>query len=130
VAQGRLAPSNVINVATPHAVATVRGTILVVEVAPRPACDGDTSELVSRITVLTGKIEVAARNSTTGAVIGPPVSLGIREAVTVSRCAPLRATTPLTEEAATVLESAYGGRLNTAPPATPPTAPRLPRLHP
>jgi hypothetical protein len=73
VDKARMRPGEVIEIKTPNAVAGIRGTVVVAEVAGR----------VSSITVLRGLVDVYRRNPAGGHAVGPPTPVGVREVVTV-----------------------------------------------
>jgi hypothetical protein len=72
VVRERMRPGDVIEVHTPHAVAAVRGTVLVVEIVP-----GGTS---TNVYLLHGKLDVSLRSNPAA----PPVQLENLQAVSVS----------------------------------------------
>jgi hypothetical protein len=92
VARERMRPGEAIEVHTPHAVAAVRGTVLVVEIAPDPAGGPGTS---TNVHLLHGKLDVSLRSSPGTA----PVQLETLQSVTVSANA-LGAVQPLSPAAA------------------------------
>jgi hypothetical protein len=75
-------PGDVIEVHTPHAVAAVRGTVLVVEIVPSPAGgELDTNGAFTNVHLLHGKLDVSLRSNPGGA----PVRLESLQTVTVTR---------------------------------------------
>ncbi len=74
VSKDKMKPGDVVEITTPNAKAAIRGTIVVAEVASAR----------SVITVLRGLIDVTRLDSATGRSIGAPVSVSIRESITVS----------------------------------------------
>ena len=84
VVRERMKPGDVIEVQTPHAVAAVRGTVLVVEIVPGPA-GGDqldsSGESTTNVHLLHGKLDVSLRSNPGGV----PVRLESLQTVTVAR---------------------------------------------
>ena len=82
VVRERMKPGDVIEVHTPHAVAAVRGTVLVVEIVPSPAGgELDTNGTFTNVHLLHGKLDVSLRSNLGGA----PVRLESLQTVTVTR---------------------------------------------
>jgi hypothetical protein len=82
VVRERMKPGDVIEVQTPHAVAAVRGTVLVVEIVPSPAGgELDTNGAFTNVHLLHGKLDVSLRSNPGGA----PVRLESLQTVTVTR---------------------------------------------
>jgi hypothetical protein len=82
VVRERMKPGDVIEVHTPHAVAAVRGTVLVVEIVPSPAGgELDTDGAFTNVHLLHGKLDVSLRSNPGGA----PVRLESLQTVTVTR---------------------------------------------
>jgi len=83
VIRQRMKPGEVIEVHTPHAVAAVRGTVLVVEIVPgsaggdQPAGDGASTN----VHLLHGKLDVSLRSNPAAV----PVQLESLQSITVSR---------------------------------------------
>src|SRR6266850_5897232 len=73
VARDRMQPGEVINIKTPNAVAGVRGTVVVAQVAYSPV--GGAQQAVSNLWVLRGVIEAVHTNAA-GVAIGVPVPVG------------------------------------------------------
>jgi hypothetical protein len=94
VARERMRPGEVIEVYTPHTVAAVRGTVLVVEIVPDPA-GGNPLETSTNVHLLHGKLDVSLRSNPGTA----PVQLETLQSVTVSANA-LGAVRPLSPAAA------------------------------
>jgi hypothetical protein len=100
IVRTRMQPGETIEVHTPHAVAAVRGTVLVVEVVPGSGAshqpDGGTA---TNIHLLHGKLDVSLRSDPTAA----PVHLESLQTVTVSSHAlgPMRPLSPAAAAAAT-----------------------------
>lgn len=84
VVRERMKPGDVIEVQTPHAVAAVRGTVLVVEIVPALAggdqLDGS-GESTTNVHLLHGKLDVSLRSDPGGV----PVRLESLQTVTVTR---------------------------------------------
>ena len=82
VVRERMKPGDVIEVHTPHAVAAVRGTVLVVEIVPSPAGgELDPDGAFTNVHLLHGKLDVSLRSNPGGA----PVRLESLQTVTVTR---------------------------------------------
>ena len=82
VVRERMKPGDVIEVHTPHAVAAVRGTVLVVEIVPSPAGgELDTNGAFTNVHLLHGKLDVSLRSNPGGA----PVRLESLQTVSVTR---------------------------------------------
>ncbi len=82
VVRERMKPGDVIEVQTPHAVAAVRGTVLVVEIVPSPTGgELDTNGAFTNVHLLHGKLDVSLRSNPGGA----PVRLETLQTVTVTR---------------------------------------------
>ena len=101
VVRERMKPGEAIEVHTPHAVAAVRGTVLVVEIVPGSA-GGDQSGAggsTTNVHLLHGKLDVSLRNNPAGA----PVQLESLQTVSVSRDAlgKMRPLSPAAADAAT-----------------------------
>jgi hypothetical protein len=94
VARERMRPGEAIEVHTPHAVAAVRGTVLVVEIIPDPA-GGNRPGTSTNVHLLHGKLDVSLRSNPGTA----PVQLETLQSVTVSANA-LGAVQPLSPAAA------------------------------
>src|SRR5712691_5498775 len=97
VVRQKMKPGEIIEIRTPHAVAAVRGTVLVVEIIPGPGGDSqaDAGGGSTNVHLLHGKLDVSlARNSN-----ALPVQLESLQSVTASRHA-LGTVRPLTPEAA------------------------------
>jgi hypothetical protein len=101
-------PGELIEIRTPHAVAGVRGTVVVAEVVPGP--DG---RLVSRFTVLKGMVEVV--RLTPSGTTPAPVSLAVRDRVELDHAASTRS--KLSEDGARRLAETFR-----VPPAAPSVA--------
>jgi len=82
VVRERMKPGAVIEVQTPHAVAAVRGTVLVVEIVPSAAGgELDTNGAFTNVHLLHGKLDVSLRSNPGGA----QVRLESLQTVTVTR---------------------------------------------
>ena len=82
VVRERMKPGDVIEVHTPHAVAAVRGTVLVVEIVPSPAGgELDPDGAFTNVHLLHGKLDVSLRSNPGGA----PVRLESLQTVAVTR---------------------------------------------
>ena len=82
VVRERMKPGDVIEVHTPHAVAAVRGTVLVVEIVPSLAGgDLDPNGAFTNVHLLHGKLDVSLRSNPGGA----PVRLESLQTVMVTR---------------------------------------------
>ena len=82
VVRERMRPGDVIEVHTPHAVAAVRGTVLVVEIVPGSAIggQGDAGGTSTNVYLLHGKLDVSLRSNPAAA----PVQLESLQTVSVS----------------------------------------------
>src|SRR5882672_8415205 len=82
VVREKMKPGDVIEVQTPHAVAAVRGTVLVVEVVPGSAIGGqvDAGGTSTNVYLLHGKLDVSLRSNPAAA----PVQLESLQTVSVS----------------------------------------------
>lgn len=100
VVRERMQPGEVIEVHTPHAVAAVRGTVLVVEIVPGAAGGGqaDAVGTSTNVHLLHGKLDVSLRSNPTAA----PIRLESLQSVSVSSHA-LGAVRPLSPAAATAV---------------------------
>lgn len=79
VVRERMRPGEVIEVHTPHAVAAVRGTVLVVEIVP-DSSDGNRLGTFTNVHLLHGKLDVSLRSEPGAA----PVQMETLQSVTVS----------------------------------------------
>jgi hypothetical protein len=79
VVRERMRPGEVIEVRTPHAVAAVRGTVLVVEIVP-DSSDGNRLGTSTNVHLLHGKLDVSLRGDPGAA----PVQMETLQSVTVS----------------------------------------------
>ena len=85
VAREKLAPGDLVEVRTPNAVAGIRGTVVVAEVA-LPGAGPPTSSF----TVLSGKVSVVHLDPVSRRPVGNPVSVGALERLRVVGAAPPR----------------------------------------
>ena len=109
VVRERMRPGDVIEVQTPHAVAAVRGTVLVVEIVPGSAIGGqvDASGTSTNVYLLHGRLDVSLRSNPAA----PPVQLKSLQTVSVSSST-LGTIQPLSPAAAvSVTASLQPGRL-------------------
>ena len=81
VVRERMKPGELIEVQTPHAVAAVRGTVLVVEIVPGQAGDPSDAGGSTNVHLLHGKLDVSLRSNPGAA----PVQLESLQMVTASR---------------------------------------------
>jgi len=81
VVRERMKPGELIEVQTPHAVAAVRGTVLVVEIVPGQAGDPSDAGGSTNVHLLHGKLDVSLRSNPGAA----PVRLESLQTVTASR---------------------------------------------
>ena len=95
----------IVDIVTPNAVGTVRGTVVVAEV------EGP----MSTLTVLTGIIDVTRIDPASGKRVGAPVPLGTLQQMTIIGNSPLAAPRRLTPEGAQQLGSDFKVAPNTAP---------------
>jgi hypothetical protein len=96
VVRQRMKPGEIIEIRTPHAVAAVRGTVLVVEIVPGAGAGSHPSAgaASTNIHLLHGKLDVSLASNPTAL----PIQLGSLQSVTASRHA-LGTVRPLTPEA-------------------------------
>ncbi|HEY4908384.1 MAG TPA: FecR domain-containing protein [Methylomirabilota bacterium] len=92
VVRQRMKPGEIIEIRTPHAVAAVRGTVLVVEIVPGP--ENQASAASTDVHLLHGKLDVSLASNPTA----PPIQLESLQSVTASNLA-LGKVRPLTPEA-------------------------------
>jgi hypothetical protein len=97
VVRQRMKPGEIIEIRTPHAVAAVRGTVLVVEIIPGPGGDSqaDAGGGSTNVHLLHGKLDVSLASNSNAL----PLQLESLQSVTASRHA-LGAVRSLTPEAA------------------------------
>ena len=91
VVRQRMKPGEIIEIRTPHAVAAVRGTVLVVEIVPGP--ENQASAASTDVHLLHGKLDVSLASNPTA----PPIQLESLQSVTASNLA-LGRVRPLTLE--------------------------------
>jgi hypothetical protein len=108
VVKGLMKPGEVIEIKTPNAVTSIRGTVVIAEVSPAP--DGHRST----ITILRGLVDVTKLDPT-GAPTGPAVKVGARERVSVVGGRPVSAPEKITGEVASALASDFSAVPRTAP---------------
>jgi hypothetical protein len=81
VVRERMRPGEVIEIRTPHAVAAVRGTVLVVEIVPGGAdSPGGATEVTTNVHLIHGALDVSLRNDPAR----PPVQLQTLQSLGVS----------------------------------------------
>jgi hypothetical protein len=91
VVRQRMKPGEIIEIRTPHAVAAVRGTVLVVEIVP--GAENQASAASTDVHLLHGKLDVSLASNPTA----PPIQLESLQSVTASNLA-LGRIRPLTPE--------------------------------
>ncbi|HWM80314.1 MAG TPA: FecR domain-containing protein [Methylomirabilota bacterium] len=91
VVRQRMKPGEIIEIRTPHAVAAVRGTVLVVEIVP--GAENQASAASTDVHLLHGKLDVSLASNPTA----PPIQLESLQSVTASNLA-LGRVRPLTPE--------------------------------
>jgi len=91
VVRQRMKPGEIIEIRTPHAVAAVRGTVLVVEIVP--GAENQASAASTDVHLLHGKLDVSLASNPTA----PPIQLESLQSVTASNLA-LGRVRPLTLE--------------------------------
>jgi hypothetical protein len=101
-------PGETVELKTPNAVVAIRGTLVVAEVSPPR----------STITVVRGLVEVTKLDPATGRAVGPPVSVGALERVTVTDARPILAPEAITPESARSLASDFTFVPQNAPAST------------
>jgi len=91
VVRQRMKPGEIIEIRTPHAVAAVRGTVLVVEIVP--GAENQASAASTDVHLLHGKLDVSLASNPTA----PPIQLESLQSVTASNLS-LGRVRPLTPE--------------------------------
>lgn len=94
VVRQRMKPGEIIEIRTPHAVAAVRGTVLVVEIVPGGENQPSAGTASTNVHLLHGKLDVSLASNPTA----PPIQLESLQSVTASSHA-LGMVRPLTPEA-------------------------------
>jgi hypothetical protein len=82
VLRHRMQPGDSVEIRTPNAVAGVRGTVVIADVA-RAAAEGQPESFTTRITVLRGLVDVTQRDARSGVSAGVPVNVHALESVLV-----------------------------------------------
>jgi hypothetical protein len=113
VARDAMKPGESIEIRTPNIVVAIRGTVVVAEVSPGRATDGTLD--VTVFTVLRGTVEVLQLDAVSRRPLGPPLTLGALQSITVTGSAPPQLRT-ITPEAAQKIANDY--RTPPAPVAT------------
>jgi hypothetical protein len=108
VSNARMKPGETVELKTPNAVVAIRGTLVVAEVSPTR----------STITVVRGLVEVTKLDPATGRAVGPPVSVGALERVTVTDARPILAPEAISPETARSLVSDFTFVPQNAPAST------------
>jgi hypothetical protein len=100
VVRQKMKPGEIIEIRTPHAVAAVRGTVLVVEIVPEPGEENQASAgaASTNVHLLHGKLDVSLASNPTAL----PIQLESLQSVTASRHA-LGTVRPLTPETVTAV---------------------------
>ncbi|HXG02575.1 MAG TPA: FecR domain-containing protein [Candidatus Binatia bacterium] len=120
VAKERMQRGETVEIRTPNAVAGIRGTVVIAEVAGAPGQETTT------ITVLRGLVEVRPLDGVTRHPVGPGLHVGAAQMVRVSSLAPAARPVPtpvqpLTPDVRQRLNEAWKGNLGDSPSGTPPT---------
>jgi len=93
VVKGRMRPGEVIEIRSPNATASVRGTVFVVDVDPLPAGKSGAASTTTRVHLFQGALDVSARHG----AAQPPVRLAAMQSIVVAGNA-LSAARPLSRE--------------------------------
>jgi hypothetical protein len=93
VVKGRMRPGEVIEIRSPNATASVRGTVFVVDVDPLPAGKSAAAAATTRIHLFQGALDVSARHG----AAQPPVRLAAMQSIVVAGKT-LSAVRPLSRE--------------------------------
>jgi hypothetical protein len=117
VAKEKMQPGQAVEVWTPNAIAAIRGTIIVAEVAP-PLAGAGPLDYRSTITVLRGVIELTHLDPATQRPVGASQSLGPRGRVEVTGAMGHRATTIAPEAAQDLADEFTPDAKAPAPAAT------------
>ena len=113
VAKDRMKPGESVQIKTPNAMAGVRGTVVIADVA-LPASDG--TPLTTRFTLLTGIVDVSRVDAGTGQTAGQPVLLHPLQTVAVVGTQAPGAVQPISRAEAESIAADYKVTLP-APPA-------------
>jgi len=93
VVKGRMRPGEVIEIRSPNAIASVRGTVFVVDVDPLAAGKSGAASTTTRVHLFQGALDVSARHG----AAQPPVRLAAMQSIVVAGNA-LGAARPLSRE--------------------------------
>ncbi len=104
VAKDAMKPGDSVEVRTPNIVVAIRGTVVVAEVLPGSVKDGTPD--VTLFTVLRGIVEVVRLDAVSRRPLGPPLTLGALQSITVTGAAPPQLRT-ITPEAAQKIAKEY-----------------------
>jgi FecR protein len=114
VAKDRMKPGESVQIKTPNAMAGVRGTVVVAEVAEPVQVGGS---ITTHFSLLTGIVDVTQLDAQTGQPTGQPVMLHPLQTITVTGHTPPGATRAISRAEAQKLASDYKVALPTPPPA-------------
>ena len=104
VAKDRMKPGESVQIKTPNAMAGVRGTVVIAEIAP-PTQDG--IPLTTRFTLLTGIVDVSRVDGGTGQPAGQPVMLHPLQTVAVIGSLPPGTVQPISRAEAQAIAADY-----------------------
>src|ERR671919_2031252 len=113
VARSRMKPGESIQIKTPNALAGVRGTMVVTEVTPPVEVGGS---VTTRVTLLTGIVDVARLDASTGGPAGRVVTLQPLQTIAVTGDTPLGAVRTISRAEAQAIAAEYEVSLPTPPP--------------
>jgi len=114
VAKDRMKPGESVQIKTPNAMAGVRGTVVIADVA-EPAQVG--GSVTTRFTLLTGIVDVTRLDASTGQPTGQPVMLHPLQTVVVTGHTPPGAARAISRAEAQKIASDYKVSLPPPPPA-------------
>jgi len=114
VAKDRMKPGESVQIKTPNAMAGVRGTVVIADVAEPVQAGGI---ITTRFTLLTGIVDVTRLDASTGQPTGQPVMLHPLQTVVVTGHTPPGAARAISRAEAQKIASEYKVSLPTPPPA-------------
>jgi len=114
VAKDRMKPGESVQIKTPNAMAGVRGTVVIADVAEPVQVGGS---VTTRFTLLTGIVDVTRLDAGTGQPTGQPVMLHPLQTIAVTGHTPPAAARAISRAEAQKIASDYKVSLPTPPPA-------------
>jgi hypothetical protein len=114
VAKDRMKPGESVQIKTPNAMAGVRGTVVIADVAEPVQVGGS---VTTRFTLLTGIVDVTRLDAGTGQPTGQPVMLHPLQTIAVTGHTPPGAARAISRAEAQKITSDYKVSLPTPPPA-------------